>query len=132
MKCTNKYLQTGITLLIPVAGMLLGSAVLLFILCLAIYCFKWQVQQAQIGITVTYILTGILGGVILRYCKTSEWRYPYIIGMLPGTLYMLLLLILSANVIPQQAWDFGQLVAVWLLLVCGSELGYVVRKKTYK
>lgn len=53
-------------ILAPLIVMIIISLVCLVIVSLLTYIFKWQADKALIGITVTYILTGLVGGFVQK------------------------------------------------------------------
>lgn len=147
----NKNTIKSILLSLIIMGIV--SVVMLLVLGVLTYILKWQASQAMVGITLTYIISGFVGGitqgVLLRRGpskikevevlgmasakgalssleNTSELRERMINGLLLGTSYMLLLLILSIVFTQNANWDFTRLIMLWILLTCSSVLGSFV------
>ena len=58
--------------IISVSTMVLVSVVLLVVLATLTYMFKWQADKAMIGIIVTYVAAGIVGGYVLRKAQKRD------------------------------------------------------------
>ncbi|MGN1157832.1 MAG: TIGR04086 family membrane protein [Agathobacter sp.] len=111
-------------ILLSILVMMLTSLVTLCLLSLLIYLFKWQAPLAMKGITLTYILSGLSGGILYGGVSGRlELRDRLIRGVTLGTDYMLLLLLLSLMVTGNMNWDMTRLLMIWVLLSCSSVLG---------
>lgn len=111
-------------LFISLVVMALASVLILFAVSALTYLFKWQAPQAMIGITLTYILTGLAGGVLLGILNGPvELRARVVHGLILGSAYMLILLRLSATIVENAGWDYMRMIMIWILLVCSSVLG---------
>ena len=150
------------TILISLIVMGIASVILLLGLGVFTYIFKWQAAQSIVGITLTYIISGLIGGMIqgvfsrgttcnvenvkisrkvsnmksvkLQKAASSksvasnlenslELRERITSGLLLGTSYMLILLILSIVFAQNANWDITRVIVIWILLVCSSVLG---------
>jgi D-alanyl-lipoteichoic acid acyltransferase DltB (MBOAT superfamily) len=121
--------------LLSVIIMGITSAATLVILSVFTYLFKWQAPQAQLGITLTYIISGFLGGFLLSVIdknrKTEKevgntehiMKNTLITGITQGAIYMAILLSISILISANESWDIGQIVLIWILLVCSNTLG---------
>lgn len=102
----------------------LTSVVILFVVSTLTYLLKWQAPQAMIGITLTYILTGFVGGIVQGILEGPlELRARVVHGLILGSLYKVILLILSVALVEEASWDYMRLIMIWILLVCSSVLG---------
>ena len=107
--------------LIAISIMLLTSVVFLFVLSILTYMFKWQADKAMIGIIVTYILAGVVGGV----CIKTERRVRTAVGL--GTIF-LAILVLCSSIGFQIPFEFsGRLILIWLLIISSSFIGQCLR-----
>ena len=125
----NKYIIQK--MLIGVIVMLIVSMVSLMILSALTYFYKWQAHQAQAGITLTYIISGFLGGFLSCMIgeRSREKRNLLICGMTLGTIYLAVLLAVSVLIAANEAWDIVQILLIWLLLSASSALGIFAGKK---
>ena len=125
----NKYIIQK--MLIGVIVMLIVSMVSLVILSALTYFYKWQAHQAQVGITLTYIISGFLGGFLSCMIgeHSREKRNLLICGMTLGTIYLAVLLAVSVLIAANEAWDIVQILLIWLLLSASSALGIFTGKK---
>ena len=110
--------------LIPLLAMGLTSVGVLFVVSVLTYLFKWQAPQALVGITFAYILTGFVGGVLQGILEGFlELRERVVHGLVLGSGYMIVLLILSVVLVEKSGWDYVHLLMIWILLACSSVLG---------
>lgn len=114
------------------------------VLCLVIvsfftYYFKWQADTAQIGITLTYILAGLVGGFFLKWYPkwkekgqdsiVQEQRLSYGFGQkmreafLIGTLFMLILLGISILGLGNTFTFSKKVWIIWMLLAGSCCIG---------
>ena len=121
-------------MLIGVIVMLIVSMVSLVILSALTYFYKWQAYQAQVGITLTYIISGFLGGFLSCMIgeHSREKRNLLICGMILGTIYLAVLLAVSVLIAANEAWDIVQIILIWLLLSASSALGIFTGDSAYR
>ena len=126
----NKNTIKSIILSLIIMGIV--SIVTLVVLGALTYTLKWQAPEAMVGITFTYIISGLVGGMMQGVLNrrvasilenSLELRERIISGLLLGTSYMFILLILSIVFTQNTNWDFTRLIVLWILLVCSSVLG---------
>ena len=102
--------------------MLITSVASLFVLSLFTYAFKWQADKAMIGIIITYVLAGVVGGV----CVKTERRVRAAVGV--GTLFVAVLVI-CAGIGFQIPFEFSmRFVLIWLLIVSSSFIGMCCKR----
>ena len=129
------------TTLFAVIIMGITSAIALVILSIFTYLLKWQAPQAQVGITLTYIISGFLGG-FLSYIicgsgkKKGEMtdnslKNTLICGVTQGTIYMAVLLTISILLSANESWDMVQILLIWILLSVSSALGIFTGEKAF-
>ena len=126
----NKNTIKSIILSLIIMGIV--SIVTLVVLGVLTYTLKWQAPEAMVGITFTYIISGLVGGMMQGVLNrrvasilenSLELRERIISGLLLGTSYMFILLILSIVFTQNTNWDFTRLIVLWIMLVCSSVLG---------
>lgn len=106
--------------LVPVLIMLLVSVVLLLVLSLLTYIYKWQADKALLGITITYILVGFFGGKIQkRLSQTTDMSRKLVEGIILGIIFIGLLLCISLFVIEKE-WSFTSRFFMVGMLITGS------------
>lgn len=116
------------------------SAATLVILSVFTYLFRWQAPQAQVGIILTYIISGFLGGVLpsmigergkKKEVKNTErsTKNALIKGITQGTIYMAVLLSISILLSANEGWDMVQIFLIWILLSVSSTLGIFAGEK---
>lgn len=119
--------------LLSILAMGLMSVISLWLLGLLTYFFQWQAPQAMTGITLVYILSGLTGGVLLGILGgTLELRNRIVHGVILGTGYMVVLLLISVLVTGSMNWDITRLLMIWVLLSCSSILGSFLGDIFYK
>lgn len=118
------------------------SCISLLVVSLLTYWLHWQADTAMLGITVTYILSGFLGGCSLRWkhllkkkqnmekvgvlTEISNLTGKLQEAILVGTLFMGILLLLSVLYIGSDFSVSTRLLTVWLLLIGSASLGRVL------
>lgn len=111
-------------LFISLVIMGLTSVIILFVVSALTYLLKWQAPQALVGITLTYILTGFVGGMLQGALEGAlELRERVVHGLILGSVYMIILLLLSVVLVEKPGWDYVHLLMIWILLACSSVLG---------
>ncbi|MBP3451760.1 MAG: hypothetical protein J6J73_03095 [Agathobacter sp.] len=120
--------------LLAIVIMSMISVAMLFIVTTFTYAFKWQANQAMIGIVVTYIFTGLAGGICLRWF----WKKEYVTeqknqiakkaveALILSTVFLLFLLLISVLGLQISFGFSGRLFMIWLLLFGATFLGRVL------
>lgn len=122
--------------------MMLVSVASLLIISLLTYLLKWKADTAMTGITLTYILTGFSGGLFgkwygkRQYRRTKDavlvqqmplkMRWKIAEGMILGTVFMLLLVVLSLFYHGNTFAVSERVVIIWLLLAGSASLGRII------
>jgi len=130
------------TTLFAVIIMGITSAATLVILSVFTYLFRWQAPQAQVGITLTYIISGFLGGFLSciiggrrkkKEVKNTEnsTKITLIKGTTQSAIYMAVLLSISILLSANENWDMVQILLVWILLTASSTLGIFIGEKGF-
>lgn len=110
--------------MIVLSIMIVVSVISLLVLSILTYLFKWQADKAMIGIIITYILAGVVGGV----CIKTERRVRAAMGV--GTLFVAIL-VLCSSIGLQIPFEFsGRLILIWLLIISSSFIGLCLRSRS--
>lgn len=118
------------------------SMISLLIVAVLTYRLHWQADTAMIGITVTYILSGFLGGCSFHWrhflkrkqcvenasvsIETCNLTTKLQEAILAGTLFMGILLLLSVWYMGDDFSVSSRVLTIWLLLVGSTSLGRVL------
>lgn len=121
-------------LIVSLLAMGLTTLVVLFIVSLLTYAFKWQAPQAMIGITLTYILTGVFGGILhgcMRYgflakefTEQPGLGQRIVDGGMLGLVYMLILFLIALLLADGRELEYSRWMSIGVFLVCSSILGH--------
>ena len=133
----DRYTIKNTLFAVIIMGMV--SVIVLVILSIFTYLLKWQAPQAQVGIILTYIISGFLGGFLSsiicgRGKKKGEgadnsMKKTLICGITQGTIYMAVLLTISILLSANEGWDMVQIFLIWILLSVSSSLGIFTGEK---
>ena len=120
--------------LLAIVIMSMITVAMLFIVTTFTYAFKWQANQAMIGIVVTYIFAGLAGGICLR----CFWKKEYVAeqkneiakkaveALILSTVFLLFLLLISILGLQIPFGFSGRFFMIWLLLFGATFLGRVL------
>ena len=143
----DRYAIKNILLSVVIMG--IQSMITRVILSVFTYALKWQAPQAQVGLTLTYIISGFVGGFLScivrgeskkkengvtksfvekKYEKNSL-KNAMSFGMTLGTIYMAVLLSISILISANANWDIGLILLRWVLLSASCVLGIYVGEK---
>lgn len=136
----DRYTIKNTLFAVIIMGMV--SVIVLVILSIFTYLLKWQAPQAQVGIILTYIISGFLGGVLpsvigergkKKEVKNTErsTKNAIIKGITQGTIYMAVLLTISILLSANESWDMVQILLIWILLSVSSTLGIFIGEKFF-
>lgn len=120
--------------IIAIVVMSMVSIAMLFIVATLTYAFKWQANQAMIGIIVTYIFAGFFGGIILRYLSKKEYsqgekniiKKKAFEAVVLSNSFLLLLLAISVLGMQIPMGFSGRFFMIWLLLIGATFLGSIL------
>lgn len=112
--------------LIAIGMMIVASVVMLFVVSMLAYWFKWQADKAMIGIIGTYILVGCVGGLTLNKVEKNKGGNSKRIGIGKQIIETLILslmfiasLILCSCVGFQIPFELSnRFVLIWSLITC--------------
>ena len=114
-------------IVIPIAIMILTALILLLLVSLLSYIYKWQADKALVGITITYIVAGFAGGIAKKKLSDeTDITKRLIEGIVLGSLFMLLLIGSSILFTENSFAVSGRFVMIWMLLVGSSCLGRIL------
>ena len=108
--------------------MLLTSVLALLAVSTLTYLLKWQADKAMIGIIVTYVLGGLVGGGCLR--RTEKWALgkKIVNAIIISVLFMVLLGIISVMVAHNPFLISERFVLIWLLIASSVFAGMSVKR----
>lgn len=127
--------------LLSVVLMGIVSVITLVILSVLVFLLKWQAPQAQVGITLTYIVSGFFGGFFFCSMRKSRkqkeevgstgdfMKNTLVYGMTLGTIYMAVLLALSILISANEYWDLVLIFLRWILLSASCVFGIFIGGK---
>ena len=100
--------------------MMVTVVVSLMIVSTLTYSFKWQADKAMVGIIVTYILAGFMGGVFVG--KDGERTIRRNVIEAGGLSFLFLLfLVLCSGLGFHIPFEFTiRVFLIWLLIACGT------------
>lgn len=120
MQFVKKYI-------IPLIIMSLVSILMLLVVSLLAYLYKWQADKALIGITVTYILAGMAGGAGLKKSSvTKDIGKKLFEGILLGTIFMILLIVISFVITNNGFQISGRFLMIWMLIIGSASIGRIL------
>ena len=110
--------------IIAVGVMLMVSAVCLLVVSIFTYWLKWNSDRAMIGIMVTYVLSGFLGGVVLNRLERREYKPRKEAEVVVLSILYVLVLIIGSFLCVQVSFEFtGKCILIWLLIMCSMYVG---------
>lgn len=91
------------------------------------YLFKWQADKAMIGIIFTYIVAGFAGGQVKRrLSEKSDVKKRLLEGVWIGTLFALILVVLSLFLTDDSFAISKRFFMIWFLLMGSSCIGRIL------
>lgn len=110
------------------------SVLSLLLLSALTYIYKWQASQAMAGIILTYIVAGILGGVVYGVLKHGcpSLRERIVEGGILGGIYVGLLFVLAIAVSDGAPLEYNRWLSIVLLVVCSTIFGHFFSDLFYK
>ncbi len=116
--------------MLSVLVMTLVSVICLLVLSVLTYMYKWQADKALMGITVTYILAGFIGGYVQHFLKNKACdREEYSIGqkMLDGIgvggIFLFFMILISIFVVQNPFVISSRFLMIGMLLIGSACLG---------
>ena len=116
----------GFKVLSTLLFMYVLTGLLLFAMAFLLYKFKLDETFVMVGIIVVYIVSGFLGGCMMRIRLKSSCAF---LGLLLGTLYFFVLFIGSAILNHGMPSEILRLIAVWIMCGCGGMLGGMLGRR---
>lgn len=116
------------SLIVVWATMMIVSIICLLGVSTFTYTYKWQADKALIGITVTYIITGFFGGLVMRIQNKDEKSMgrKMLEAIFLSVVFMLLLVVLSAFVMHIPFEFSSRFLMIFMLLTGSSCLGRIL------
>ncbi len=128
MKYIGGFMRKLRNYIITILIMAIVSLLCLVILSIFTYNYKWQADKALIGITYTYILTGLVGGLSQKIlCKESKSMGRKMLeGMIFSSLFMGGLVVLSIFQAGNPFEISSRFLMIWMLLMGSTCLGRIL------
>lgn len=113
--------------IIPILIMSVVSILMLLAVSVLAYIYKWQADKALIGITGTYILAGLAGGLGLRRVSSiKDMSRKLLESILLGIIFMVLLIIFSLIMTDNAFQISGRFLLIWMLITGSASLGRIL------
>lgn len=121
MEYTGGLMKKIRNLILSIIIMLMVSMVSIVVLSILSYLYKWQADKALVGITITYILAGLIGGMAQKILNKEQKGIgqKMLDGILTGLIFVGVLWIVSIF-ITQNPFLFTTRFLMILMLVIGS------------
>ena len=122
-------------LFLTLVSMGLTSFLLLIMIGIITYFCKWQVETVILCMTLVYIVTGLVGGMVHRKLCPQKEKYNELFqkigwGLLVGCMYMVLLLLLSVVGLKNDTFDIGRIFLIWFLIAGSGAIGELMISKS--
>lgn len=114
--------------IITIIIMTLISLVSLLIVSVLSYMYKWQADKALIGITITYIVTGFIGGVTQKVINKEQRTIgrKMLDGILIGSMFVGILWIASIFIVQNPLFFSTRFVMIGMLLIGSTCIGRIL------
>ena len=114
-------------IVIPIVAMILTAAIMLFAVSILSYIYKWQADKALVGITITYIATGFIGGVIKKKVSDeTDITKRLLEGIVLGSVFMFLLIGGSILFTENSLAISSRFLMIWMLITGSASLGRIL------
>lgn len=121
MEKIRKYILT-------VGVMLIVAFIMLFVVSILTYIFKWQADKVRIGIIITYVFAGFVGGYFSYKEERSGVTKMLLEAMTISFLFIFLLLIASMIIQQSVFYLSKQSLLIFALIVSSVYWGNFVRR----
>ena len=114
-------------MMIPLLIMVLVAVIMLIGLSVLTYIYKWQADKALMGITITYIVAGFIGGMgQRRLSDTKDMSKKLLEGIFLGLIFIGLLVVVSL-LVTDHGWKFSsRFLMIWMLITGSACLGRIL------
>ena len=112
-----------VPVVVSVLAMCAVSALLLLGLSAAVFYMELPANIIQIGITVIYLLSGLMGGLLVGKMQREK---KFLWGIITGIVFFLLLLVLSLLYNSGHIVDVVHMLSVLVLTVLSSMIGGMI------
>ena len=100
---------------------------LLLVLSVLAYLFRWKADVALIGITIIYIVAGFLGGRCRKHFSyATTIRVKLVEGIIIGSAFMILLGLISFLITENSFVIGSRFLMIWMLIVGSAALGRIM------
>ena len=113
--------------IVPLFVMTVVSMLMLIGVSMLAYIYKWYADKALLGITLTYIIAGFVGGRVLkRLSEVKDMNKKLLESILLGVLEMALLVVLSLLVTENEFGISSRFLMIWILITGSASLGRIL------
>ena len=114
--------------LIAIIIMFIVSVLLLLMVSMLSYTYKWQADKALIGITCTYIVAGFVGGFVQKIMDKEQKSMgrKMLEGMVLSTTFIGGLVLISVCLLKNPMVISSRFLMIWMLLMGSTCLGRIL------
>lgn len=113
--------------IVPLFVMTVISMLMLIGVSMLAYIYKWYADKALIGITLTYIVAGFIGGKVLnRLSEVKDMNKKLLESILLSVLAMALLVLFSLLVTENEFGISSRFLMIWMLITGSASLGRIL------
>ncbi len=114
--------------MIVIMFMFLIAAISLVLVSTFSYLYKWQADKALVGITVTYILAGFSGGLMLKKINKEAKTIgkKMMEGILQGTIFMAIIIGVGVFGLESPLVVSSRFLMLWMLVAGSTCLGHIL------
>lgn len=113
--------------IVPLFVMTVVSMLMLIGVSMLAYIYKWYADKALLGITLTYIIAGFVGGRVLkRLSEVKDMNKKLLESILLGVLAMALLVLFSLLVTDNAFGISSRFLMIWMLITGSASLGRIL------
>ncbi len=101
------------------------SVICLLVTSVFAYIYKWQADKALVGITLTYILTGLVGGFVQRFFKGEVYSMgqKMLDGICVASIFLFFMILISVFVMQNPFVISSRFLMIGMLLTGSACLG---------
>ena len=120
----RKIINIIVTLLV----MVVVSLICLLVVSAFSYFYKWQADKALVGITITYIFAGFIGGITQKFLDKSERNMgkKMLEAILISSIFIGMILGISAIVLQQPLMISSRFLSIYMLLAGSTCMGRIL------
>lgn len=113
--------------IVPLFVMAVVSMLMLISVSVLAYIYKWYADKALLGVTLTYIIAGFVGGRVLkRLSEVKDMNKKLLESIFLGVLAMALLVLFSLLVTDNAFGISSRFLMIWMLITGSASLGRIL------